>query len=239
MQNMIMHIAYKYVLFFMMLTEINRVGPMLDKEDHFPLTPANMRFFDAAEPYDLNFTTPGTPCLEGRIDNDNYAFAFNENGCMWSIWKKRPFGHLHNPGAIFEMLSHEVSKIDTNGAYQLATNWLSVLRVDVRSLNQKRPVSVKQEYRWVGVIGKDRKEKAMPLFEVRWGNWDKPAVQFEIDGRSGEIIELRQNEDGFSRAKPTLKNLNILTNISDSEFRRYTDVEKSNLIERCLVFEKR
>ncbi len=46
------------------------------------------------------------------------------------------------------MLSHQKSLIDSNGAYRLATNWLTQIDVDVAKLERTNKVEVRQRWFW-------------------------------------------------------------------------------------------
>ncbi len=49
--------------------------------------------------------------------------------------------------------------IGTNEAYQIATNWLTAIDVDVQRLEKEQPVKVTRES-WAG--------NPLPIFDVKW-----------------------------------------------------------------------
>jgi hypothetical protein len=175
------------------------------------------------------------PDLMGRIDDNSYAFAFDENGRLWSIWKRHPFGKLTHVAEINDMLAVQKSQIGTNEAYRLATNWLTLMSVNIQRLEQRNAPLVKQEFRWRGRVVNGVKD-FLPLFEVRWGNWGNSVVQIEIDGRNKEFIDLRLNDETVSeRPAPIIKNRGILESITDNEFLSYTMEQRSNLVARFVT----
>src|SRR5262249_43816055 len=77
------------------------------------------------------------------------------------VTRIHPFGVSH-VAEENEILSHGKSLVDTNGAYQLATNWLNAIQVDVLELEKTNRPAIQQ--RWFygsnGVI-------KLPVFYVK------------------------------------------------------------------------
>jgi hypothetical protein len=72
-----------------------------------------------------------------------------------------------------EELSTIRSIIDTNAAYQIAKQGLVAIDVDVERLEREHPVSVKQRSFHATDRGQFQ-SVLLPLFDVKWGDWNKP-----------------------------------------------------------------
>lgn len=233
------YLAYKFVILSLMLNEVNMVGPNLGLSTRFPIMATNLEYSITADPKMVNLKHLDMPCLEGRIDDHLYAFAFSEDGRLWSIWKRAPFGGLSYAAEINDFLAHQRAKIGTNYAYRLATNWLTKMSVNVRNLEEKYPHFVRQESRWKGGDINGAREM-LPLFEAFWGELTNPVVQIEIDGRTKDLIDLRLNDDTVSeRPVPVIINRLQLEKLSDNEFLAYSGQQRSNLIARFVRFGKK
>jgi hypothetical protein len=86
------------------------------------------------------------------------------------------------------------SLIDSNGAYHMATNWLSRVYVDVPMLNRKYQVHVGQPGFWAtppAKLGEDGKDwTVLPLYYVTWTKDDYQAAKVGIFGPTKQFIGL-------------------------------------------------
>ena len=91
-------------------------------------------------------------------------------------------------------------------------------------------VSVSQQHLDVPKKG----EVPVPLFYVEWRtNRINDAIDVMISGLTGELLNLRQEDDSYSK-RPTslIKDMDKLLAIPDEEFLKYSPLEKSNLVVR-------
>jgi hypothetical protein len=219
-----MHLAYKYVAVALMLAEVNFTVSKMNLQIAFPISESQIRFALVA-PAEWKWATSS-----GRIDADGYAFSFSQEGKLRFVWKIAPFGNLHMAERN-EMLSKDRSMIIESDAYKLATNWLAQIPVDVRKLETRYPAEVRQEYRWRP--SDTRKRDLLPLFEVKWGNWDEPKVFVEIDGRTKSLLCLRLEDPSVSEEPPgMIKDLDQLLQVSDQEFLGYSQGQREKMLAR-------
>jgi hypothetical protein len=215
-------LAYKYVATAAMIAEINYCAGKL----HLPVDQSNtQREFRSEE-----VAPPNIMAFGGRFDTDHYSFCFGETGRLRFITKLHPFGnvtiHQRNQMLLDSGLN---SLISTNGAYELATNWLNAISVDVSSLEITNAVHIRQQ---MATLTDDTKV-LLPLFNIAWGDVFDPQVTIEIDGRNKELLSLRLEYDSFSnRPISLIKNRDELMAIPDSVFLKYSPLEKSNLVVR-------
>jgi hypothetical protein len=178
-------------------------------ETEFPYWPATIftnKIFDSSIPREQRLRAIKFG-VRGTIETTNFFFSF-ERGRLWEVERlsehevKR---YAHN----LDDLVGKPSLIDTNGAYQLATQWLASVNVDVTALERQFPHSVNQlHYQPRGATN----AVVLPLYYVDFGlnpiHRDSP-VEVEILGTTKELQELIINDLSFSR-RPLMPITNAL-----------------------------
>jgi hypothetical protein len=217
-----MLLAYKYVAAAVLVAEANFNAERLELPIEKPILLSKL-----AWTYIPPVSTLKDDGFGGRIDAGHYAFSEGGRPGYRYITKLEPFGGL-STAEQNQMLSHCKSLIGTNGAYRLASNWLSLIDVDVHELEKTNKAEVQQRWFWGG--GSPERRVLLPIFEVGWGG-SKTTVT--VDGRTKQVIEIRQEDDSFSRRpRELVKGLDKLLAVSDEEFLKYSTAERSNLVVR-------
>src|ERR1043166_3595010 len=155
----------------------------------------------------------GKQRLLSYLTTTNYSFAFHEDGFLHTV-VRRPTEAENHVREYQNRIAHQYCEIDTNGAYRLATQWLSAVDVDVELLERgysheitfpelDRPVTV------TSPAGKRQQTRIVPLFWITWGKRDPKvptghsyAVQVEIIGPSKELASLTINDRSLSKRPP-------------------------------------
>ncbi|MGH7977280.1 MAG: hypothetical protein ACREC8_11545 [Limisphaerales bacterium] len=154
----------------------------------------------------------------GNLQTTNFSFSFargrlfgienrinhDERFSMYATWARTP------------------SLINTNGAYQLATQWLAAVDIDVAALNKKYRHKVEQRWFWnqPGFIHHppgDTNKTMLPIYEVTWGAEAANHPAFvQILGTTKELMKLHLGDLSLSR-RPLLVITNAikLNNIPD------------------------
>ena len=132
------------------------------------------------------------------------------------------------------------SKIDPVGAYQMASNWLVAISIDVKRLEKEHPHKVTQRFfydhpKGIGEEANKGLPKTMlPIYDVKWDE----TVTAAINGATLELFSLRQGDDSFS-ARPavliSLRDASELATIPNSTFEGYSDLERSNLVAKYIA----
>ena len=189
--------AYRFLAIAMMLVHVNlfcnKVGLYPGRE----VKEADMREGGHVGPANTNNFT-------GSILTDEYFFGFG-HGHIANFYK-RDFGTLSDADMKKRNieLSLQASLIDTNGAYQLATNWLSKSGVDVLSMERRYKLNLTQRRYYPDGqpgqgLGPSRKEIMLPIYQVEWkGSMvrgtrklpEGPVVQVVVSGINREMLEL-------------------------------------------------
>ena len=214
-------LAYKYVMLTLMLAEVNQSVGKLGIPNWQPITFAQVETYNISQPRIR---------AGGSLDTTNGVFGFGENKLQFMQWPE--------PNSDLSLRERQLhwsklpSLIDTNGAYQLATDWLTKLEVDIAALEKKHSVTVMQQFFYPsGDI--NQPPVLLPRFEVRWGkNPSLPAVWVSIYGPTKTPLFIRQEDGAFIRRPEVIKAEAIptLLSITNTEFAGWTMTQKSNLV---------
>ncbi len=126
-------------------------------------------------PADTKHYEVGSPIrgLDGWINTTNFRFEFMK-GRLAHISQLNWLKKISPPVSSDSELTNRVSLIDTNGAYQLATQWLAGLSVDVPALQRKFSLHIAQSRAYTQTTNQFGKTEVVrvpiPVFEVSWGN---------------------------------------------------------------------
>jgi len=223
---MIVPLAYKYIAIILMLAEINFCSGRLYLPADLPIEEQNLRAEAVFSPRVIGFA--------GRLDTDKYSFSFAKDGRLRFITKLNNGRGDKTLREYLEGLAKIPSIINTNGAYRIATNWLTAMDVDLQRLEKDHPPIVKQQtfMSWAE-DSKPSTEIPLPIFDVKWGDWSQPVIDIQISGATGELLKLRQEDDSYSRRPASLiKDMDKLLAIPDEQFLKYSSEERSNLVVR-------
>jgi hypothetical protein len=150
-----------------------------------------------AKGFEFHFPEPNDPPATNEYGN----VRFIEPGKLAYVLKKKPLKEYRDEdGELGEKFFSLTPAIDERTAYELATQWLAAVHVDVMALEKEyKPLSVRAEYRTAS--GSRRKG---PIFGVTWGGpgETEPPVQVQILGTTKELIALRMEDTRFSRRSP-------------------------------------
>lgn len=216
-------LAYKYVAISLLMMEINFCAGRLHIPGQLPVQQKDIKTAVVFPPTTrLGFAA--------RVDTGEYSFSFAKGRLRFVTRLDEKPANLKE---YLQRLSAVKASIDTNAAYRLATNWLLSIDVDLARLEKEHPPSVRQQtYSPWPEEHRTNTEVPLPLFDVKWGDWDDPVVDVEISG-SGELLKLRQEDDSYSRQPVSLvKNVEKLFAIPDEDFLKYSAEQRSNLVTR-------
>lgn len=224
-------LAYKYVFVAVILAEINYCASRLELPIKQPVTKEDITFALVVPPFDHRVRSPFDPRFESRFDTEHYSFCSGPAGRIRFIINIDDIRGGRTLRQYQEDLGRLKSTIGTNEAYRIASNWLASIDVDMKRLEREhRPTTKQQSFvSWTN----NKVEVPLPIFEVKWGDWNDPTVQVRISGTDGKLLRLRQEDDSYS-GRPTnlIRNIDQLLAIPDEEFLKYSPAERSNLVAR-------
>lgn len=222
METLFVSLAYKYVALALMLAEANHAIDRLEVPGWSAVSVADVLSYHISPPR----LRPG-----GSVDTRKIMFGFGSEGKLQFIHAYQP-EHALSVEERHRRWAEMKSLISTNEAIQLATNWLTRLDIDVEALDKAQPRHVLQEFYYRGGEPVPEKLVLLPRFEVWWGtNQATAAVGVSIFGPTKEPLFIRQNDISFSkRPRGLVRDAERLLKIPDTEFARYSLLEKSNLV---------
>lgn len=216
-------LAYKFVAIAVMLNEINFCAGRLHLAVRQPIKQSDICSALVLDPAVIGFS--------GRLEVSPYTFVFAQSGRLRYLVKSNE--HAGQSLLQYEKgLSRTPSSIDNEGARRIARTALQCMDVDVGAMESTHPCMVKQ--RFVSYHEENKEHVvAIPIFDVKWGNWVTPNVAVVISGMTEEILSLRQEDDSYStRPEDLIKNTNKLLAIPDVEFLKYTAAQRLEVVKQ-------
>jgi hypothetical protein len=214
-------LAYRSAVGQRMLEEANFFSEQLKLPPPHPIQIADITGFHISPPWyskieNTNLVSPvarirtAKITVRGNLQTTNFSFSFSQGmlfGVMNRVKHNERFD-LHSEWA------KTPSLIDTNGAHQLATQWLAAIDVDIGTLQKKYEPKVEQAFFWnqpgldVTHPPGDTNKTMLPIYNVTWGtNWADYPAQVRVLGTTKELMELHVGDSTLSR-RPLL----IITN---------------------------
>ena len=231
-------LAYESVAVQMMLHEANHVAEKLKLPTSHPIQPRGVRYPYISPPWYsmVNETTrPYWPItvfsnriydtnipreqrarafrisLQGTIETTNLLFAF-EQGRLSDVERLSDHDVQYYAGDIDKLIG-KPSVINEAQAYEMATQWLNAVDIDVAAMEKKYSPQVDQ----LSVLPVNSTNAVkVPMYFVHWGwryfrNGDEnhtvsseSLVEVKILGTTKELVELRLSDASFSKRPPLL-----------------------------------
>ena len=192
---------------------------------------------------------PNTNDFTGSILTDQYFFGFGRGHIANFVaqgFQKKTDEEVKRQNIELSKLS---SAIDTNGAYRLATNWLSNSGVDIAVTESKYRLAINQwrfypKYQPTGSQMDTNDVVLLPIYEVSWRGVmltksgrklpEGPVIKLIISGVTKELLQYHVYDDSlFTTSAIKIDAADSLLNISDEEFQSYSELQRSNLVARC------
>jgi hypothetical protein len=224
-------IAYRAVAIQHMLDEVNYWSQQLQLPTAHPIQPAEIKW---------SHVNPPRIGFGGVITTTNFDFSFPNRGEGKLCYITRLIiRDGHDVLDLYPELARTSSLIDSNGAYQMATQWLTSVSVDVPALEQRYKSNVRQWFFWGKPENLPRDQWSMPaitstnksmlpIFDVRWGDGETPPVKVIILGSTKELLQLRMEDSSFSRRPPlVITNALELDNIPDPQVKHLQQIQGS------------
>jgi len=234
--------AYRYLAIILMLHQANWFCEKLELPWNHEYTESDVREGSHTE-------SPSTNDFGGSILTDEYFFGFD--GGHIANFYKQGFRQQTDEGVKRQNveLSKLHSQIDTNKAWQLATNWLCKSGVDVSKIATNYTVKVDQweyfpKYQPTGGFGPISKDAVkLPIYSVQWsGSFLRkgrfrhtgPVIQITVSGVTKELLEYHVYTDQvFTNSSIQITDLDKVLGISDDQFQNYNESQRSNLVFQC------
>jgi hypothetical protein len=190
----------------LVLEEANRVARDLQLPEPLPITRSNLTHAFIS-PFGYTYIRKRL----GNITTSNYSynvgqdFKFSDLGVANYDQRCREY---------YEKYQWPIARLDTNAPYQLATQWLAALHMDVAGLNRDCDIHVGVDPYWNNVeLGEVPKSKFTPMYFVWWtprGVKSKTgAAQVEVFLPTETLLQLNVYDPKYILRQPL-----VLTNMA-------------------------
>lgn len=154
--------AYQREALALLVEEANKVATDLHLPEALPITKTNLAEFHIS-PFGFSFSEKKI----GFVATTNYTYYVaqgNKFNQLTIAEYDKTCINLRKKGTL------PVAQIDTNSAYQLATQWLSAASIDVAGLNHDYHMHVAVSPFWSGLphLGQTPKKRFVPIYFVWW-----------------------------------------------------------------------
>ena len=229
MNPLSLNLAYKFVAFMLMLGEANSFCRRTGLEPQAAYNLPAIR--------DGSHVGPATsPEIGGSVLTEKYFFGFGR-GHLANFYQRafKTRGGKSVQTWNIELSQHP-SLLDTNSAYEMATNWLGATGIDLPALEAKYRRSLLQ-WRFYPE-GPEGPAVLLPVYQVEWKGQilrrtarESAVVSVTVWGTKKEVVEHHVLDDTlFSRAALRIKEADALLTIADVEFQRLGASQKNDLV---------
>ena len=247
-------LAYKFVLTAAIYAFANHYAPRLNLPFETPLKESQLQHparAGGAECDPIMTRYGGGLRVNGYsigFDDGFYHSGYSEFDGLFTITKleddgMKSFGipmlHLHeSSSSLMERASQMPYTVTTNDLARIATNYLTALEIDVSSFEKKNQLKIDLE-----PFHSNRGLVPDPILQVYWGKPNSShsirdtgtnGMGFEISAVSGELLEMNVGNASGCKGLPLLKldEFPKLLAITDEEFLKMSDTERTNLLYR-------
>ena len=154
--------AYQREAFRLMLKEANQVASELRLPEKLPI-----KENDVTEAYIAPFGIAKVEKMIGSIDTTNYSYCVSQGNKFCYLIKKGLEAKLPK---YQEKYLWPKKRMDTNGAYQMATQWLSAISMDVGAMNRDLHLIIKPDDSYI----RAPHGKFVPVYDINWCTKWKP-----------------------------------------------------------------
>jgi hypothetical protein len=160
--------------------EANRAAAELNLPEVIPITESNIvQAF--ISPFGFTYETR----MLGNITTSNYCYGVERDYKFNQVTITEIDNHCRQYA---EKYQWPLSRLDTNAAFQLATQWLSAVHTDVQKLNRDCVVHVVLDPYWNDVkLGQLPKDKFTPIYYLWWSPKGSKGVS-DFTGASVELF---------------------------------------------------
>jgi hypothetical protein len=194
---------YQYAAAQLLLEEANRVAEEMRLPDEvLPITETNVTELHA---YSFGFSYV-RKSMGGVVCTSNYVYL---------VGRGNKFSGLVVAGYDQVCLKHAKSSVplmqmDTNAAYQLATQWLATVSVDVNGLNRdcKAHVAVSSDWNGLAKLGQVPRKDFTPIYYVWWTTPKNDAegfggpVDVELFLPTKKLLQMHVDDPKYVLRKP-------------------------------------
>lgn len=198
--------AYQKEAFKLVLQEANQAARDLHLPEKLPITEA-----DVVRRFIPKFGFAYAAKAVGNVATRDYAYYVSHGNKLSYV------EGTHQDSDCFYWMDHykwPKERLDTNGAYQLAINWLAAASMDVKALNQECQTQIRL-YPIANPV-KDKKGRFVPVYDVCWISPENKANNYgdvasvRVFTPTKTLVSLRVEDPKYMLRKPL-----VFTNLAE------------------------
>jgi hypothetical protein len=184
--------AYQKEALRLVIAEANQVAGELKLEDELPITQSNMATFHIP-PFGFAYAYK----MIGFVETTNYAYYVSGNNKFTGVDDTHQNEDCQNYADTY---TWPISRMDTNAAFQLATQWLAAILVDVKGLNRDCQLNIVPD----NVYVRPPRGKFVPVYWVNWidTNVTDRSVSVFLSLPDKKLLQLRIDDSKYNLRKP-------------------------------------
>lgn len=148
--------AYQMAAFKLVLHEANRVAKELRLPEKLPITETNLVEVFIG-PFGYNYINKRI----GTVTTKNYCYFVSQGNKFNDLEGTH---QTEDCNKFQESYTWPISRMNTNEAYQLATQWLAAVHMDVKGMERDCRVSIKPDNAYVH----PPRGKFVPIYDISW-----------------------------------------------------------------------
>jgi hypothetical protein len=176
----------------LVIQEANQVAKELRLQDELPITESNIVEFYIG-PFGYNYTRKSI----GSVSTTNFIYYVSQDN---------KFCYLEGTHQNEDCQKYQNaytwpnSLIDTNQAYQLATQWMSAASMDIKALNRDCQITVETEDTYIHVPP----GKFVPVYDIYWKSRDNVfgGASVRLFTPTKTLLQLRVEDPKYILRKP-------------------------------------
>lgn len=187
--------AFEAAAFRLLVQEANRVAQALRLDEDLPIT-ASKIVRGGGNPFGLYYDRG----MMGSVATTNYTYRVLSGGKLDRVEIDRSY-------EVWRSLQEELlpeNQVDNQGAYRLATQWLSSISVDVNALNRDCQLTVASSpvLNYVGSGDKPIRRMFAPTYDITWKSTNGPAAYVQLYLPDKLLIQLSLDDPKFNLRPP-------------------------------------
>ena len=186
--------AFEAEEFRLMMQEANHAAQALQLEEDFPITKSRV---SSARTSRFGFYY--NQGMMGYVATTNYTYRVLSGGKLDHV----EIDHSYEVWRGLQIILPE-KKVDNHAAYQLATQWLASLSVDVKGLNRDCQLTVASSPVLNNVVSGKKPTRRMfaPTYDVTWRTTNGPAAYVQLYLPDKLLIQLAIDDPKYNLRPP-------------------------------------
>ena len=195
--------AFQEAALRLVIAEANQVAKEMRLSENLPIMKTNL-IHAFVGPFGFTYAYKKV----GNITTTNYFYGVEQDNKFSDLTLADLDNHCFQYKRTYNLLTNQ---IDFAGAFQLATQWLNTLHMDVKGLNRDCEIKLKIDEYWNGLQPNEklRKKSFVPIYDISWLSTDrhlmfrgKATIQLFLPTKT--LLQLSVNDSKYILRQPVV-----------------------------------